>query len=377
MAAHGRGAGPVDRITLLIPGLAGPDDAGGEDPVQAARLLLGNLALPAFARLAGRGDPLPAASAARTLDGMLFEVFGIARPPDGDFPAGAVSRHAFEADAADGAWLRADPVYLHPDMGRLVVFPPRSLALSLDEAARIIAWLDAHEHAPDLRLQPATATCWYARLRAVPRMRCLAPSLAHGCDADASLPQGPDARVWHARMNELQMLLHACPVNEARARRGERPVNSVWFWGAGTLPDAVHASFTAVHGEHELARGLAACAGTRWHGTLADADRLLAACGPGVHLVALDALEHAARGTDIGAWMAALEALERDWLGPLAAALSRGALRRLEVHAGAGAGFSVTRRALRRWWRRVPPAANALGALRRGAGDAARAEPRT
>jgi hypothetical protein len=92
--------------------------------------------------------------------------------------------------------------------------------------------------------------------------------------------------------------------------------------------------------------------------------------------VALDALEYAARGTDIGAWMVALEVLERDWFGPLAVALARGAVRCLDVHAGAGAGFSVTRRALRRWWRRVPPVANALGALRRGAGDAAPAEPR-
>lgn len=374
IAARGRVAAPVGRITLLIPGLAGPPAAGG-DPAQAARLLLGDLALPAFARLAARADPLTAPCHGQTLDEMLFEAFGVARPVAGDWPAAAVSRHGFEGDAAGSVWLRADPVYLHPDLGRLLLFPARSLGLTLDESARIAAWLNAHEHAPELRLQPATACCWHARVREVPRMVCVAPSLAHGRDADASLPRGPDAGKWHACMNELQMLLHQCPVNEERERRGARPVNSVWFWGAGALPPFVPARFDGVFCDHELARGLAACAGAPARGAPVDADGLLTACGAGEHLVALDELELAVRGSEVALWVMALQALERSWLAPLAGALARGALLRLDVHAGSGAGFSVTRRSLERWWRRIAPPARALAALRHGALAGSREDP--
>lgn len=372
MAARGRMAMPVAHITLLLPGLAGPPDGGGGDPAQAARLLLGDLALPGFARLAARADPLTAPCPGQTLDEMLFEAFAIARPPDGDWPAAAVSRQGLEGDAGDGVWLRADPVYLRPDMGRLLLFPARSLALSLDEAARIAQWLNAHEHAPDLRLEPATANCWHARVSGVPRMRCVPPSLAHARDADAHLPRGPDAGKWHGCMNELQMLLHQCPVNDERERRGEHPVNSVWFWGAGALPPSVPARFAGVFADHELSRGLAACAGTPARNAPADADRLLAACAAGEHLVALDALELAVRDAGVAHWVMALQALEQQWLAPLAAALSRGALQRLDVHAGGGAGFSVTRRALKRWWRRIPAAASALATLRQGLHDGVR-----
>ena len=370
MGARGHIAKPAAEITLLVPGLAGPPDPAGHDPAQAARLLLGELALPAFARLAARGQALASPCAASTLDGMLCEAFGLARPEHADWPVAALTRQGFERDAGDGLWLRADPVHLRADMGRLVLFAPSSLALTLDEAARITGWLNAHEFAPGLELQPASATCWHLRVDRLPRMRCTAPSLAHGRDADASLPSGPDASRWHAHMNALQMLLHLCPVNEERARRGLSAVNSVWFWGAGALPHEVPACFEAVHAGHELARGLAACAGVPVREPPPDADALLAACDSGRHLLVLDALQPLAAGADLAQWVSTLASLEHAWFAPLAKALARGSLARLDVHAGSGAGYGVTRRALRRWWRRVPDAASALGALRNAVRDA-------
>ena len=55
------------------------------------------------------------------------------------------------------------------------------------------------------------------------------------------LPAGNEGSVWRRRMNEAQMVLHAHPGNEAREARGELPVNSVWFWGAGELGAAPRA----------------------------------------------------------------------------------------------------------------------------------------
>jgi hypothetical protein len=55
--------------------------------------------------------------------------------------------------------------------------------------------------------------------------------LAH--ELEASLPNGPDAPILKRLGAELEMWLHSHPVNEARTRRGELPVSTLWPWGGG------------------------------------------------------------------------------------------------------------------------------------------------
>ena len=127
--------------------------------------------------------------------------------------------------------MRADPVHLHADMGRLIVFPPPMLGLDLAQSSAICDWLNSHEHFPGPRLEAMNGTCWLVEAdEQAAQLRCFAPSVAHGHDADRFLPAGEGASRWHARMNEIQMLLNQCPLNQERAARGESVVNSVWFW---------------------------------------------------------------------------------------------------------------------------------------------------
>ncbi len=42
------------------------------------------------------------------------------------------------------------------------------------------------------------------------------------------------------------MILHNQPINERRIQQGQLPANSVWFWGAGVLPEWVRTKFTHV-----------------------------------------------------------------------------------------------------------------------------------
>ena len=51
-----------------------------------------------------------------------------------------------------------------------------------------------------------------------------------------NFPRGSDARKLERWMNELQMLLHAHPVNEARAAVRLPTINVVWMWGFGNHP---------------------------------------------------------------------------------------------------------------------------------------------
>jgi hypothetical protein len=54
-------------------------------------------------------------------------------------------------------------------------------------------------------------------------------------------PHGPAASRWGRLQNEIQMLLHNHPVNDARDERGQLPINSLWLSGTGRLDPAVEA----------------------------------------------------------------------------------------------------------------------------------------
>jgi hypothetical protein len=265
-----------------------------------------------------------------------------------------------------GIWMRADPVHLRADMGKLVLVPPERLGITLDEAQRITDWLDGHEHFPGPRLEPVGAHCWTVHLESMPDMRTVAPATARGEDAMAYLPRGPDAPAWHRRMNEIQMLLHECPANLDREGRGLAAVNSVWFWGAGPLPPAGDGGFDGVSADDETVLGAA-----RWAGVpvevLPPQPATWCAALDGRWLLALDALDGPARAADVTAWRDALMELDAQWLMPLSQALADGMVERLDLVAGPGIGVTVSRRGLRRWWRRRRTPQSVLADLRRGA----------
>ena len=72
------------------------------------------------------------------------------------------------------------------------------------------------------------------------------PARALVNDLEASLPHGSGASSLKRLGAELEMWLHAHPLNEARSRRGELPISTLWLWGGGPhLSGAAHAITTA------------------------------------------------------------------------------------------------------------------------------------
>jgi hypothetical protein len=81
---------------------------------------------------------------------------------------------------------------------------------------------------------------------------------ALGVDVAEVLPEHPEALRWRRILNEIQMALHACPVNVKRRGEGRQEINSVWFWGGGYLPaPSGKPAFCTVFSDHPVARGLA------------------------------------------------------------------------------------------------------------------------
>jgi hypothetical protein len=284
------------------------------------------------------------------LYGALFALFGIASRRDADLPvAAATARFDLPQESADGGWVRADPVHLRPDMGKLLLYDAPTFALTAAEAVQLTEEINSLLVEDGRRVlvgrDPAR---WYLRLTSVPAIKTFPPRAASGRHIDPFLPGGPDARQWHRLANDIQMMLHRSSLNAAREARREPAVNSVWFWGCGALPPP-RSSWTAVITDLPAAAGLAMAAGTPCaepvplHPPMAGRSLYVPSLG----------LDNLLR-SDAGAWREQVQALDTAYLAPLLAAVHRGTLAAITVHLP-GAVYTLRRRNLWRIWRQRLP----------------------
>ena len=354
-------------LTLLVPGLLGPGRAGSGDP-EAAQALVTGLDLDGLDRLLARAGHTADAVADDSFEGLAFRTFGYsARPAGTDWPVAAVTA-LIDCDAGEGGFrLRADPVHLRADIADLVLFDATDTEVSRYEADALARTVNDALQPDGPFVDPAHPHRWYVALDTPARITTTPLSLAAGVPVSAALPRGPDAPRWHRWMNEVQMALHECPVNEERERRGAAPVNSVWPWGVGSLPPASGAGerFARVRSDDALVAGLARHAGAGCDAMPADGQAWLRrAPEPGAHLVVFDGLYPAVRRADLDAWRTGLERLSVSWARPLLDALDRGAVARVSIRDERGHRFVATRRGRFRWWRRKGLAARIAGAGR-------------
>ncbi|MBK5104299.1 MAG: regulator [Burkholderiales bacterium] len=317
------------------------------------------LGTPALEQLLAKGrlrveaDP----AEAETCEAWLCRRFGADR--QGDCPVAPYSLLADGGEPGSYFWLRADPVHLKLEGNRLVLADSARFALSQLEAETLADSLNAHFSGDGLMFLPLRPDRWYLRLAQAPSLETTALAYAAGRSVDDLLPRGGDATSWRARLNEVQMLLHGHAVNAAREAAGELPINSIWLWGGGTLPEAAPVPFNSVWSGNPLAAGLAQAARIAARKLPVDAAELLHnGAATGVNLILLEDLREAAQYGDAHAWRTGLARLERDWFAPLLGELRQERIGMLSLHGlGPALALSVetTRGDLRRFWRRVKP----------------------
>ena len=150
------------------------------------------------------------------------------------------------------------------------------------------------------------------------------------------------------------MLLHAHPINEAREEAGQLPINGVWFWGAGALPDRLEPLYSHIIAHDALLAGLASLTETRY----TDIDDfhwsavpIAASCQT---LIALNQLDTVAAYSEWDVWREALAALDQIWFAPALSALENGKMTAMTIHApdkNHGAKITTTRYDLFKFWR--------------------------
>lgn len=329
-------------LTLFVPGLLRPF---------SERHQPGLPALPALERLLARADSVPAIAAGK--DAALARLFD--RPGQDPLPAAALSWLGDTGHPADGHLLRADPVHLHPDRDRLLLFDGGQLAISPAESGQLTAALSDYFSEQGMTLSAPRPERGYLHLPTPVAMQTRAPVEISGRDVLRYMPDGDDGPGWRTRLNEVQMLLHQHPVNQQREERGQATINSLWFWGNGAPLEPRSSRYTAVYSDDPVTAGLARLAANPCNGVPDDATQWQKTGGlQGRQLLQLDAIDRALTTAAPEAWSDALQSLERDWLQPLSDAIAVRALAGLTLADDSGREYRLTRSGLRRWWRRTP-----------------------
>jgi hypothetical protein len=294
---------------------------------------------PALQRLLsrGRGHAIQQGS----VEAALLSKFDVSRQRD--WPVAPFARMGDGQSPDRACWLCADPIHLQVDRDALVLVEPGRFQLEQADADALVLSLNEHFNAAGIHFTAPTAKRWYARVEQVPDIETVTLREAAGRNVESLLPRGADALAWHRTFNEMQMLLHSHPVNEAREARGELAVNSVWLWGAGTLPERISGSWVYVWARDALSRGLSRAAGISSLGIPYDFAQWAEQTRDGDHLVVYDEDN--------------VEAIDAQWIAPALQALRARWLAEVRLTAPNGPGvqrFDLVRADLWKFWRSAP-----------------------
>lgn len=245
-------------------------------------------------------------------------------------------------DLADGAQepdlLRSDPVYLHADPNKVLVYAPAHLQLTADDADALLGALQ--REFPELGFRRGDApTRWYVRRPADVAGQAPSTDWLHGRSITPFMPLAATERAWRRWLNDLQMVLHEQPVNRSRVARGLPAINGVWWFGAGEAVVSPAAPLPWLLGNDVLLAGLARRANGHWQAQAEPAAAIAAArAGREVLLIAGHAFGRAADGEGIS-----VTALDAEWVPALLQAVRRRQLTQLTI-------TTATHRATLGWW---------------------------
>ena len=302
-------------ISLLIPHLLPSAEMNAS--------LLHDLQLPALKTLLARASRTQTDVSGGT-ETILCQHFGITR--QADWPIAPITLQADGGDPGHHYWFRADPVHLRATRDQLMLVDSGAFNVSHAEAEQFAEAFNRHFQDDGYLLYPLRPDRWYLRVNAKPDITTQSVNTVTGKHIDAYLPRGADALAWHRFYNEIQMLFFGLAVNHARESRGELPINGLWCWGGGVMPELHPVAASKFLANDSDARALAFAAGVANDSLPENAGKLDQSA-----LLLLDALNGAAQYGDYIGWREALLQMEKDWFAPLLSQLKSGKLSSVSI----------------------------------------------
>ncbi len=316
------------RLTLILSDLYVPEEAASVIPTA--------IDLPGLAWLLRFARPPVSCPDWRAWLAAQIGQAALAQEPLARLAARAFVEPGFTADA----WI-ATPVHLEARLDHVRLVDRGLLRVGADEGRR---WSEAfaREFGPEVKLHPAGERGFLLTGLEGTDAQTVDPARLLDSDVAPSLPRGANAGGLRRLGAELEMWLHATPLNEERHRAGHPRISAFWFWGGrpGALALAVvtpPASFM-LHG------------GDVWFAGLARATRAMSS-DPPLQFAALDPAvdHHIVELSPMTDPRHSLADAEANWFLPARAALSEGNLVSVDIVVN-DRWFRIGARAGWRWW---------------------------
>ncbi len=259
---------------------------------------------------------------------QLCSLVGFQIPQDQDVPVGALRHYGLTSSAKEAFYLCADPVHLRADLHQLILLDSSKINIEQQESQALIELFNAHFQEEGYRLESDLVDQWHLCLPEPEVIRTYSLRQVRGNDINAYLPSGKRALIWQRLLNEVQMLYHTAAPNRLRESVGALPINSLWFYGGGALPQPISGQWSALWSDDLMVRGLCRLADIKCHTFPQSLQTFLETNPTGEHLICIDELAISSSYDELQTWYDHMEQLERNWFAPLINAMKR---RRIEV----------------------------------------------
>lgn len=328
-------------------------------PENMARDVLRSCEAPALAMLLARGKttvaPRPYSAFARALPHEFWAACHLGLVPDpvtelDHSPAIASTLlHTFGLSPKEGFWFVVQPANFEVGMSHVSLTTiDEQLALTDEESRALFEAAKPYVEEDGKTLLYGNATTWFLRADDWRDFVTATPNTALGRNIDIWLPQGQQDRAWRRLHNELQMLWHNHPVNEARSARGVKAANALWLWGQSSANAKLPTNtYDAVFNLAGWMRGVTDKADK------ADTASAILARKHHRNLVLLDQLIGPTLSEEWGVWLYGMQALEAQWFAPVLAALKSGELGTVRVimtGTESIAEYTTSAASLRKFW---------------------------
>ena len=161
----------------------------------------------------------------------LASAWGLPKSADG-----LIAWAAYEAKGTPGqGWTFITPC--HWSMGRehATLTDPAALDLSENESRSLLAAMQPYFSTEGITLHYSQPTRWLAEGDVFRSLPTASLDRVLGRDVDKWLPPSKAIKLLQ---NEMQMLLYTLRINDERAAKGQRSVNSFWVSGSGALNES-------------------------------------------------------------------------------------------------------------------------------------------
>ncbi|MYM36683.1 hypothetical protein GTP38_20335 [Duganella sp. FT94W] len=244
--------------------------------------------------------------------------------------------------AAQSHWFMLQPAHVQISRTHMLLTDLRALQLSEADSRGLYDLARPYFEEAGKTLLHGAPGLWFLRADDWAGLNTASPDATTTQSMTDWLPEGDHARDFRRLQNEVQMLWHEHPINEARQARGLQAINSCWLWG-GAAPSSAQG-------------GVAIGDGMPWMDVLASstqpsARQLIAQPGT----VMLAGLISSAQAGDWADWLARMQQLEQEWFTPLLAALKDGSVGGVKLvlsHRHGWTEVTSGKLAQRKFWRK-------------------------